>query len=209
MLTYKDFHKLMAMYMHANGKSDQINQADFPTFKQIMLQTAIAIYSKQEQYLGFLPAGFSLLEMIFYFRNHKFEKGENISLFDDPDPGAGDRDVVNRVNKELLYNPEAEIPENYVKIDEWEIDVEYNLPEPVYLHPTYNLVLEVLDGIMFDALGNHILEPQVVHYQYSRVRGVMKRPEASSKVASQRSRKSSQDVKPLPSPRSTAESGLE
>ena len=144
--------------------------------------------------------------MIYYFRNSKYEKGDqSLYLYDDPDPGAGDRDVVNRVNQELKSNPEAEIPEGYEKRQEWEIDVEYVLPEPVYLHPTFKLVLEVLDGIFFDAVGTHFIEPQVVHYEYTRVRGVMARPTASNKVQSQRSRKSSIDPKPLPSPRQIKE----
>ena len=85
-------------------------------------------------------------------------------MFDDPDIRVGDRDVVRRVNNELLSNPEAEIPENYIKVQEWEIDVEYKLPESIYIHPAYKAAYEILDDILFGPLGTHFLEPQVMHY---------------------------------------------
>ena len=119
-------------------------------------------------------------------------------MYDDPDIRVGDREVVKRVNRELAQNPEAEIPENYIKVQEQEIDVEYKLPEAVYLHPTYITVLEVLDGILFDAIGTHFLEPQVVHYQFTRVRGVLPKPVAPAKVPTQKKRQALQSQSPQP-----------
>jgi hypothetical protein len=82
-------------------------------------------------------------------------------LFDNPDSVAGGYDsaIIEEVNKRLINNPEADIPNGYVKRMEKRVYYEYNLPNTLPIDETYRVSYETLDLIMFNMLGIRLLEP--------------------------------------------------
>ena len=149
----------MSKYLHSLGKIE-LNIADYAQYKQILVQTAIFIYSKpgSRQSLGGYPLGFYLLALIQHFTK-AVESKNQIYFYRDPDFGIGDRVVVAQFNSILENNPEAEVPENFQKYVSKEIDIEYNIPEQVEISTRQRDVLEIIDSLLFNAIGAHIIEP--------------------------------------------------
>jgi hypothetical protein len=79
------------------GKTE-LNVADYPQFKGILVQVAIWIYSKPDRNLRQFPYGFSVLALLRQFTAYAYEKNYPINIYEDPDPGPGDRDVVRHLN---------------------------------------------------------------------------------------------------------------
>jgi hypothetical protein len=68
-------------------------------------------------------------------------------------------DVVKRLNRELQENPEADLPEGYIRYTEKRLDVHYN--SPGCLSGIQAEAYSILDEIMVGALGFHLIEPEV------------------------------------------------
>jgi hypothetical protein len=91
------------------------------------------------------------------------------SFFEEPDPGNGDKDVVYTLNQKLKQNPDIVIPDNYKKVEEDVIEIEYKV---VYSKRRYRIVLEIIDDVFIKALGIHFLMPIVYTKNIVRAKGL-------------------------------------
>jgi hypothetical protein len=115
-----------------------------------LVQTAIWVYSKKESLLGQVPYGFHLLALMRQFTAAARERGYNTVIYEEPDPGAGDREVVRHLNDALAEDPETQLPPGYKRVIEKEIELVYSIPEeavPSIPEPTRDC-LEILDDVL-------------------------------------------------------------
>jgi hypothetical protein len=106
-----------------------------------------------------MPAGVAVKTLLLSMRDAAAEKGERTDAYDQPDPGAGDVRVIKRLDEALANDEDTELPEGYKRVLEKDVDVAYTVPDSLPLTDDKRLVLEVLDDIMSEKLGFHILEP--------------------------------------------------
>ena len=67
--------------------------------------------------------------------------------------------MIKFLNKKLAEDPDAKIPDNYKVVTDKEIVFEYKLPEHLPLPPAYKDSMMLLDDLMFETTGVHIIEP--------------------------------------------------
>jgi hypothetical protein len=94
---------------------------DYTRYLGLLVEVAVFIWTKSPRDLSNLPLGFCVLAMIYHFRNFLYDIGRETLMFDEPDPGVGDRDVVRELNEALATDPDIEMPEGYKKVVEREI----------------------------------------------------------------------------------------
>ena len=51
-------------------------------------------------------------------RNKSLDLGKSTDIYDDPDPGTGDKEVCKRLTAEFSANPDLKIPDGYVLASE-------------------------------------------------------------------------------------------
>lgn len=134
---------------------------DYPGFKELFSQIALYMYSKQPNDFSHLPALYSVERLLGFMREHLRSKNLSTDLFDEPDPGTGDRDIVRKLNALLVENPEIPIPEGYTRIQYLDPVLVYRVPVFLGVSESYRLAYETLDSILGEALGFHVLVPQV------------------------------------------------
>lgn len=49
-------------------------------------------------------------------------------IFDEPDPGTGDKDVVRKLNELLRKDPNTPMPDGYVRILDSDLKLQYEMP---------------------------------------------------------------------------------
>lgn len=89
-------------------------------------------------------------------------QGENNStlLFDKPYAVANaDLKMIDFLNKKLAEDPEAVIPDEYRIVTDKEIKFEYKLPEYLPLPDAYKDSMMLLDDLISETIGLHIIEP--------------------------------------------------
>lgn len=91
-------------------------------------------------------------------------------LFEEPDPGKGDRDIAKILNQELDKNPELTLPENYKKVKEPVFCVEYTAATH---SPLFNIAVEVLDQILYQSLNIRLLMPMISIQYKTRAKGIL------------------------------------
>jgi hypothetical protein len=110
-----------------------------------MTEVAVFVWTRSQLYLGNLPIGFCLQAMLMHFRNTLFSKGRNTLVFDEPDPGVGDRDIVRQLNRALAIDPEADLPKGYKRVMDNELSVIYRFPDCLPVSDGYQATIETLD----------------------------------------------------------------
>ena len=51
-------------------------------------------------------------------RNKSLHSGRPTDIYDDPDPGTGDKEVCKRLTAEFRANPDIKIPDGYILASE-------------------------------------------------------------------------------------------
>lgn len=146
---------------------------DFESYQELMIQVAVFAFSKPPKDLSVYPPAVSVNAFFDLLRSASADKGLPLRLFDEPDPGAGDRDLCRKLNQTLQTNPNADLPEGYRKVTEYNLHVNYAIPRTVRIPRSHKIALTVLDDILSEQLGVHILEPQFRFKQVVHAQGVL------------------------------------
>ena len=117
------------------------------------------MFSRPPNDLSHLPAACSVKALLEVFRNHNAERGLSTRLYDEPDPGIGDRDVIRRLNKLLERNPDTPMPEGYRRVADKDLHVSYEVPEQLGLRESQRISTKIIDDLLSSIFGIHILEP--------------------------------------------------
>lgn len=149
---------------------------DYEGYLGVIIQVALYIFSKPPKDLSVYPPAVSVRALFDLFRSASSERGVSIKFYDEPDPGAGDKDIVKKLNQVLIKDPNAPLPEGYRKVIDKELEVRYAIPPTVALTEASKTSLGVLDDLLNSLFGVHILEPQFVFVGVPRARGVLLAP---------------------------------
>ncbi len=88
--------------------------------------------------------------------------------------GVLDNKMIMELNKRLAKDPNFQLPEGYQKVSEKEIENKYTIPAYFNIKESKRVAIETLDGIMFQALGIHLLEPMAEVKETLRARPILK-----------------------------------
>ncbi|CAG9322647.1 unnamed protein product [Blepharisma stoltei] len=152
-------------YAKRDQKSDTM--FDMKGFVGILIQVAGNLASNYKSQ-AILPISYNYYSLLMEFRNNG---GKATWIYDEPDPGNGDREVVKYLNSMLKENPEYEMPPNYQKFIDHDIELSYFIPEEIGLKESQKNSIEILDELLFDTLGVHFLHPQLSLTPVTRARG--------------------------------------
>ena len=146
---------------------------DFDAYQELLVQVSVFAFSKPPKDLSIYPPAVSVKAFFDLLRSASADKGLPLRLFDEADPGAGDRDLCRKLNQALQSNPNADLPEGYRKVTDYDLQVNYAIPRTVRLPKSYRVALSLLDDILSEQLGVHILEPQFRFKQVVHAQGVL------------------------------------
>jgi len=62
-------------------------------------------------------------ELVFKFRENFAKKGKSTEIFDEVDPGNGDKDVIRSLNKQLAIDSDIELPKGYMRQELQDLEV--------------------------------------------------------------------------------------
>ncbi|CAG9333687.1 unnamed protein product [Blepharisma stoltei] len=176
LLTKEELKTIMKTYLLKIVKQNDLSNVDYDGFKGLFCQIAWFIYSRNPHDFSHLPAIIPIQTLLDFMRDDMKEKGFSTEMYDDPDPGTGDKDVVKKLNKLLRSNPDTPLPEGYKKIQDKEIDIAYVIPSMLKLPEAKLISLEILDGVLDKTFGVHIIEPLVKFRTYYRAKGIAPKP---------------------------------
>lgn len=171
LITKEELRMIMRAYNHKIAKQAEQGYVDYEGFKGVFCQLAYFIYSKKSHDYSHLPPVVSVKLLLEYMRNSLYSKNFSTEIFDEPDPGTGDKDVVRSLNKLLSKDPNTNIPDGYKKIADKDLLILFVVPSCLNLPQSYVNCIEILDSI-FNSIGIHILEPQVQYINTYRAKGI-------------------------------------
>ena len=183
-LTESDFSKLLREYGILQNfltieemkyiysylaKKLKVTKLSYEHFSDLIYMVSTVIFNREPYNLAKFPSVVWLESFYEILKNCK----ENFipkTFFEEPDPGYGDRDVINRLNNKLKKDPDYHLPENYKKVKEIQISIEY---KAFCGNSEQNIVLEIFDDIFFKAFNTHFLMPIIVNSHRIRAKGLM------------------------------------
>lgn len=178
LLTKEEVGEILKQYNHKIAKSTEVTVLEYDGLLGVLCQLAYFAFSRSPVNMAGLPAATLVKALIMHIRAYCKAAGISTEVIDEGDPGTGDREVVRKLNGLLKDNPETPMPENYIRVIEKDIVLEYSVSKVAVSQPSTRLALELLDEILFGAVGTHFLEPVVSVTQTYRARGhVPKKPE--------------------------------
>jgi len=152
--TKEEVKVIMRTYCAQIAHQHDLNVLDFDGFVGILGQLAFHVYSPAA-----LPPAIRFKQLLLRLRESSKEQGLSLDLFDDPDPGQGDRDVARRLNALLKENPDTELPEGFRLGIEQDVEVIYSVSSILNLPEAVRYSLEIVDEMLASAYGVHLLEP--------------------------------------------------
>mmetsp|Transcript_13488 Transcript_13488/g.25380 ORF Transcript_13488/g.25380 Transcript_13488/m.25380 type:complete len:1523 (+) Transcript_13488:11-4579(+) len=153
-------------------KQAEVNQLDFEGFRAVFCQMAYYIFSREPRDYSHMPPAVSVRMLIDAMRSHLRLNKKSTELYDEPDPGSGDKEVIKQLNMRIAVNPEMELPEGYIRVTERDFEIYYGVPRQLPCPENKVICFELLDEIMYDALSIHVLEPLVRFVSYERCKGL-------------------------------------
>lgn len=185
LMTKTEFQTIMRFYNHKIAKQAEQNYVDYEGFKGVFCQLAYFVFSRKSQDYSHLPPVVSVKLLLDHMQGSIKAKGISTEIFDEPDPGTGDKDVVKSLNKLLAKDPNAPLPDGYKRILDKEIQIIFCVPDCLDLEPSYKSSIEILDSLLFSKFGIRILEPQVQYANLYRAKGFAPRLDKISESSSQ------------------------
>lgn len=154
LVTKEDVRVIMRAYCAQVAHQHELSTLDFDGFVGFIGQLAFYVYSPAA-----LPPALRLKQLITKLRDNSKDQGISLDLFDDPDAGAGDKDVARRLNALLRENPDTELPEGFRLGIEQDVEVVYCVSPILNLPESVRYSLEIVDEVLATAYGLHLLEP--------------------------------------------------
>ena len=165
-----NFFTLLKIFCYKVSKTPDYNYLEYEYFVQFFVQVAIFSYNSSDNNLSRYPPVIHVKALLDFMRQTLKEQKKSTEIYDDPERGSGDKDVCRRLNRELLKNPETEMPLGYKTFVEKKLHLEYN--PPVVLDQKSQDAYSILDDILFNALGFHIMNPEVSFTKIYRAKGI-------------------------------------
>lgn len=168
--------ELQQLFRQINSKLFQrgdLQALEYNGYMQFMMQLAFYCFSKQPKDLSHLPPVESIRALIAQFEQATRERGNSTVLYEDPDATSiGDQQLIKALNEKLVSDPTYPIPEGYFKQVEKTPLYEYRIPDQVaeQLKDSQVVSIELLDDLLNNLFGIHLLEPLVTFEERLKVR---------------------------------------
>lgn len=164
--------------LHPQQKSAVMTAIDFEGFVEFLMQLAVHLYHYDS---AMTPAEY-LQKLFEHFRTVGTKNNINLAkLFQAATAEDGlltsavaDNGVIAELNRRLASDPSYPIPDGYQKVTEKEMENKYVIPAYFPIKHSKRVVVEVLDGILSDIFGFHILEPMSEMKEHVRARPILK-----------------------------------
>ncbi|CAG9311360.1 unnamed protein product [Blepharisma stoltei] len=172
---------------------------NYEGYFNFIFQIAVYIYSRPPIELTTYPYAVSVQALFEHFSKRAVDNGIPLHLYQEPDYGAGDRDVAKSITELLKYDFNIEMPEGYQKVKAKALNVSYKIPSHLGLWSHQKIALEILDDIFFDTIGIHFLEHNISVKNVYHAKGSLTKPEVeTSPTFGVPSNKGKYKIKPLP-----------
>jgi hypothetical protein len=135
-------------------ETNSVNPAKFTrkSFQQVLFQLSANIFKSDDQF-NITPLALRYWEFIKLLRSSE----KNQKIYDEPDPGTADREVINFLNEKLKINPNFSLPPSIFKCTEYEFEIVYEVPKG--FKTSHRIALGVIDELLFSGLNIHLLRP--------------------------------------------------
>lgn len=148
-INFKVLHKNNTLSLNYSG------------FIELLVQVAIHIFSRQtpDTSTSKSPADCTKL-LLGRFREAAKAKGESVVLYENPEATTlGDPEVIEELTRYVNVNPFYPVPEGYRKMEEKWLKNNYTIPSRLQVPENLRICIELLDEILSEGVGVHILEP--------------------------------------------------
>ena len=176
LMSKEDVKSVLKGYNAKIAHQHDLTSVDFDGFTELMAQLAYFACSKGSGVHW--PAAIQFKQFMMYVRENCGNQGIALDLFDEPDPGAGDKDVTRRLNELLRSNPEMRLPVGYRLSMDQDVAITYVVPAVLPVSRAVSAALEVLDSVLHTALNLHFLECQAQIVSHPCAKG-LKQPKAT------------------------------
>ena len=153
----------------------KVSSIQYENFPELMYLLSSLIFTRSPYDLSKYPPAIYLESLYESIKN----SAENIPkhFFDVYDPGYGDRDVIKSLNAQLEKNIDIMLPMGYKKVLEPILTVEH---KAFIGSESQAISLEILDSILMNSIGFHLLMPVVIKSSILRAKGILSLDEAKS-----------------------------
>lgn len=166
MLTQSELASFIRLINFKLIHKNDLTALTYDGFIELFIQLAIFIFSRDPYYLTFLPPVNHLEALLDHFRQAAKIKGENTSLYDNPNASSlGDPELMKELEKFLETNPFYPLPEGYKKVEEKFLHENYVLPNYIELPESVRFATEILDKVLNNIFDTHFIEP-ITTYEY-------------------------------------------
>ena len=172
LISKEEVRSVLKAYCHKVTHQAELNWVDYRGFVGCFCQFAYYIFGREPQDLSYLPPVVSVKALIDTMRTATKASGHSTEVYDEPDPGSGDKDVVRQLTKLLAEDPNTPLPAGYKRVQDQDLTVSFTVPRLLDLSPAVSAALEVVDKVLFEGLQIHFLEPRIQYFTVYRAKGV-------------------------------------
>lgn len=142
----------------------------FEGFIELFVQVALFIYNKPPAHLKHLPPVALVQRLMQEFKNAAKKLGERSPLFSNPHATSlEDPEVLIQLTKIVESNNDFHLPESYKKIEEKHIQKNYTIGNQFQIKESVKICTELVDDLLKELLGSHIIEPTSEYFISTRV----------------------------------------
>lgn len=101
------------------------------------------------------------------------DRGKSTAIYEDPDvSNFADRDLIHALEEKCFEDPSYPVPEGFRKVTEKQPVFTYAIPECArnLLSEGQVIATELVDELLFEAIGEHFLEPRITFEHRTRVK---------------------------------------
>ena len=158
-------------------KQPELKEVDYTGFLYCFTQFSLCVFSRDPYDYSHLHPFISVRSLLDTLRLQSKSLNQSTDFYDNPDPGHGDKDVVKQLTEEITRNPGISLPAGYIKIQDTDCKLVYQVPRVLDLPEAKCAALEVIDKIMYETFEVRILEANCEFYTVNRVYGVGQKKE--------------------------------
>ena len=177
LISKEEVRSILKAYCHKISHQAELNWVDYSGFVGCFCQFAYYIFGREPQDLSYLPPVVSVKALIDTMRSATKASGHSVEVYDEPDPGSGDKDVVKQLTKLLAEDPQTPLPHGYKRVQDQDLTVSFSVPQLLDLPPAVSAALEIVDKVLFEGLQIHFLEPKIQYFTVYRAKGVAPKKE--------------------------------
>lgn len=153
--------------------SHDLTMLDFTQFLQFIPQLALFCFSRPPVDKSAYPPIASLQALVDTFEQATRDRGKSTAIYEDPDTSNfADRELIHALEEKCLEDPSYPVPEGFRKVIEKQPVFSFAIPDCAksLLSEGQVIATELMDEILFDAIGEHFLEPLITFEHRTRVK---------------------------------------